>query len=135
MTRAPSTLPDDPARVFATLAAESVCAELLPGAKKHERGPALDAGFALIRAFPDSQPETVWIVMRGHAPGLPEWAGLGWAHKRALGALRDVLVAMDRAAQPEPKPQKPIDFAPMKGIFDKKPGGLLRHILDDEAGT
>ncbi len=45
--------------------------------------------------------------MRGRAPGLPDWVKARYATQRAIGALRDVLVAMDRALAPEPKPPAP----------------------------
>jgi hypothetical protein len=133
----PQKSPQDPALAMALIAAETVCPDMLPGA----RGKARDACIAQMREllvrYAASRPvvpgETLWIGMQSLAPALAPWPGQPRAVKLAIETFRDVLLAMDRGLAPEPPPppaQKPLPKMPgrhalvlrkpMRSIFDIK---------------
>lgn len=118
--------PDDPAFIFAELAAQAIAEDFPAGAKPKDRARALVEATMHVRRYPDTQPETCWIVMRGQAPGLPEWRAASYAQKQATGAFVGVLVTMDRAFRPEPqpKPPTPVPRMPGKPALRLSPVGL-----------
>lgn len=132
MTKRPAEpLPDDPARVFAFLAAEAVCETWLAGVKPRELAAVQEEMMTFLRRYRDSQAETLWIAARSHAPGMGDFASQPRPARLAIAAFRDVLNAMDKAFAPEPvKPPPPPALPvlksalavkrPMRSIFAKK---------------
>ena len=123
MTRRAENPPDDPAFIFAGLAAQAVDDGFLMALKPGQRAKALAEATVHLRRYPDSFPETCWIVARGQAPVLPEWAGLPYATKQAMGAFVGVLVTMDRALKPEPVARPPAPAMRMPGKPALRPAG------------
>lgn len=123
MTRRAETLPDDPAFIFAELAAQAVAEDFPAGAKPKERAAALVDMTVHLRRYTDSQPETCWIVMRGRAPSLPEWAVAPYAQKQAMAAFVGVLVTMDKAFRPAPVPKPSLPAPRMPGKPTLRPAG------------
>lgn len=115
MTGRQQSAPDDPAFIFAELAAQAIAEDFPGGAKGKLRAHALVEATLHIRRYPDSQPETCWIVMRGQAPDMPEWSAASYQQKQAAGAFVGVLVTMDRAFRPAPKPKPPTPVPRMPG--------------------
>lgn len=122
----------DPAREMALAAAAAVAEPLLPGANADAVNAALDAAFAHLQDWPKSQPETVWIVMRAHAPAVPEWRVLPYANRQALLALVGVFAVMARAFSVQDTLPEPKAFAPMRSVFERRGGGLNKRILPED---
>lgn len=86
---------------LAEAAARIVCEAWLDGAGAAD-AKALGAMLAHVRQWPNSKPESPWIMARAQAPGLPGWGELGWARRHAVMAWLGVLSTMDMALMPEP---------------------------------
>jgi len=96
---------DIPLQVAAASAA-LVHDKWLPGLKEAEAAALVLELAGLVRQYPDSKPETLWISVQA-SHGFGAWSDAGWRVQRAWGCFAAVLVAMDEGMRPEPKPPKP----------------------------